>query len=147
MRMSRRMCLYSIGGTSDLYLFDGGAVPGYTWSPHHTNYADATITTSLDASAYIGQGEVYEGAWASLTLSVDVTNYNTIHFEVTHRSSSASITVGGVAVQSGTGQKSLDISGMTGSQQISLRTGTIGKTDPSGSVSSSVTVTKVWMTN
>ncbi len=146
MRMSRRMCLYS-GGKSDLYLFDGGAVPGYTWSPHHTNYADATITTELQARAYIGPGEVYEGVWASLTLSVDVTAYNTIYFEVAHRSSSASITVGGVSVQSGTGTKSIDVSGMTGSQEIRLRTGTIGKTDPSGSVSSSVTVTKVWMTN
>lgn len=145
--MSRRLAVDG-GGLKDLYLFDGGTVQGFTWSPNDvTSYASTTISTYLQAEASITIGQVYEGAHASLTINVDVTRYKKIYFQVSTYGSAASITVGGTNVSGGTGTKSLDISGMTGSKTIRLNSGSVSKTTTAGNVSSSIRVTKVWLSN
>ena len=144
MRMSRRAGIYG-AGAKDMYLFNGGAVPGYTWSEHSTSYASTTISTYLEASASIGQGEVYSNARAYLTISADLTDYSKAWFTVEQKNSGARITVDGSSVPSGTGDVSYDISGMTGTKEIRLDSGSVSKTVPEGSVSSSIKVTKVWL--
>ena len=144
MRMSRRAGIYG-AGAKDLYLFNGGAVPGYTWTGSSTSYANTTISTYLSASASIGQGEVYENARARLTISADLTDYSMAWFTVEQKGSEARITVGGSSVPISVGDVSYDISGMTGSKQIVLDSGSVSKTVPEGSVSSSIKVTKVWL--
>ena len=144
MRMSRRAGIYG-AGAKDLYLFNGGAVPGYTWTGSSTSYANTTISTYLSATASIGQGQVYGDAHASLSISVDVTDYSKAWFTVEQKGSEARITVDGSSVPFSVGDVSYDISGMTGTKEIRLDSGSVSKTVPDGSVSSTIRVTKVWL--
>ena len=146
MRMSRRTGLYG-AGIKDLYLFNKGAVPGFTWTPAGvTNYAGTRIGTVLEAYADINQGESREGVHASLKIDVDVTRYRTIRFSIDHKGSEASITVDGQRVSGGAGDRSIDVSAMTGVKSIYLNSGTINKPETqTPRVSSSITVSRVWM--
>ena len=145
MRMSTFAGL--MGGLKDEYLFKNGTVSGHSWNGARTSYASYTIGSTLQASAQITVGQVYEGANASLTTTADLTKYKYIHFTVTARNGSPSITVGGTAVASTTGTKTLDISSMTGTKTIVITSGTVGKTTEEGSVSSGITVSQVWLSN
>ena len=145
MRMSTFAGL--MGGLKDEYLFKNGTVSGHTWSGYRSSYASYTIGSTLQASAQITSGQVYEGANANVSTTADLTKYKYIHFTVTARNGSPSITVGGTAVASTTGTKTLDISSMTGSKTIVIGSGTVGKTTEEGSVSSGITVSQVWLSN
>lgn len=136
-----------MGGLKDEYLFKNGTVAGHTWSGTKTSYASYTIGTVLNASAQITPGEVEQGVFASLTTTADLTKYKYIHFTVTLRNGSPSITVGGTAVASTTGTKTLDISSMTGNKTIVIHSGTVTKMEPEGNVGSGISVSKVWLSN
>jgi len=136
-----------MGGLKDEYLFKNGTVTGHTWTGASTAYASYSIGSTLQASASITVGQVYEGANASVSTTADLTKYKYIHFVVTSSNGSPSITVDGTAVSATTGTKTLDISSKTGSKTIIIRSGSVGKTTESGSVSSGITVSQVWLSN
>ena len=136
-----------MGGLKDEYLFKNGTVTGHTWTGYHSSYATYTIGTTLKADASVGVGQVYEGANSYVTISADLTKYKYIHFVVTSSNGSPSISVDGTAVSATTGTKTLDISSKTGSKTIYIRSGSVGKTTESGSVSSGITVSQVWLSN
>lgn len=137
-----------MGGLKDEYIFKNGPVTGYSWAGQKTSYASYTTTGSeLVAAAQITPGEVEQGCFAKVYITVDVSKYRYIHFTVTGRTGSPSISVGGTGVSSTTGTKTLDISSMTGSKQIIIHSGTVTKLVEEGNVSSNIYVSQVWLSN
>ena len=117
-----------------------------------------TTSIALTSKAWVtrnNKGTVTEnvqGSAASWTKTVDLTKYTKVHFQVTGGSGSRYISVGSVKTNNpGTGEKILDISGISNRTSLTVTVYLYGASASAAGyypstnvVNTSITVSKIW---
>lgn len=137
-----------------LYLFDGGAINGFTWTGTTSGYSTYTIDTVIRCRAYIWSGETGTGS-SSVTIRVDLRGFTKLHFRVSSQKTVAGtapnirVYPNYVSLQSTAPYESVyDLSAIPDLSDvlIMIQSGHINKQTSSGVIDAQIDVAKVWAT-